>query len=221
MSCASPCRIGRAGFRVYESARRWRDNNSYNLQSCDHGLTHREPPFRVSVCVAVRGVRLPRRRAGLEPTPRPATERARCPYSEIFESGQRDIMQHFCFQRIDITSHIAQWHHGRSQLGWHTLSPHTTLVPCPMNPTTQLRPRLHRRVPRHRHQLAPPHASTNLRSRCHGFSASSSSSTFLPCCFGDGAPSSAARTTLLTILLAARQSVHARPRRFSSIVTSQ
>lgn len=138
MSCASPCHIGRAGFWVYESARRWRDNNSYNLQSCDHGLTHREPPFRVSVCVAVRGARLPRRRVGLEPTPWPATERTRCPYSEIFESGQRDIMRHFCFQCIDITSHIAQWHHGCAQLGRRTPSPYTTLVPCPMNPTAHL-----------------------------------------------------------------------------------
>ena len=221
MSCASPCHIGRAGFWVYESARRWRDNNSYNLQSCDHGLTHREPPFRVSVCVAVRGARLPRRRVGLEPTPWPATERTRCPYSEIFESGQRDIMRHFCFQCIDITSHIAQWHHGCAQLGRRTPSPYTTLVPCPMNPTAHLRPHLHHRLPCHRHQLAPPHASANLRSRCHGFAASSSSSTSLPCCFGDGAPSLAAKTTLLTILLIARQSVHVRPRRFSGIAKSQ
>ncbi len=75
---------------------------------------------------------------GLEPTPWPATERTRCPYSEIFESGQRDIMRHFCFQCIDITSHIAQWHHGCAQLGRRTPSPYTTLVPCPMNPTAHL-----------------------------------------------------------------------------------
>lgn len=84
------------------------------------------------------GARLPRRRVGLEPTPWPATERTRCPYSEIFESGQRDIMRHFCFQCIDITSHIAQWHHGCAQLGRRTPSPYTTLVPCPMNPTAHL-----------------------------------------------------------------------------------